>query len=208
MTPRKRRYQSEFRRAKAELNRTRILMAARKTFVTRGFERATIRDVAELARVSAPLVYATFKSKEGLLRALIESNVFGKDYNAMVERIAAERQPAQTLRMAAGITRLIYDAERRQMGAFQRAAILSPAIRRLEQDLENQRYMRQELVVRRLFDTSAIREGLDYVEARDVLWSLTSRDLYRMLVIERNWSPDAYEDWLATLLTQMLLRTE
>ena len=52
MTPRKRRYQSEFRRAKAELNRTRILMAARKTFVTRGFERATIRDVAELARVS------------------------------------------------------------------------------------------------------------------------------------------------------------
>lgn len=204
----KRRYQSESRRAKAELSRKRILVAARKTFVTRGFERATIRNVAALARVSAPLVYATFKSKEGLLRALIESSVFGQDYKAMVDRIAAEREPAQTLRMAAAITRLIYDAERRQMGALQRAAILSPAIRRLEQHLENQRYARQELVVRRLFDTGAIRAGLDYVEARDVLWSLTSRDLYRMLVLERQWSPDDYEDGLATLLTRMLLRTE
>ena len=208
MKRRKRRYQSESRRAKAELSRTRILAAARKTFGARGFERATIKDVAELARVSAPLVYATFKSKEGLLRALIESNVFGKDYNTMVERITAEREPAQTLRIAAGITRLVYDEKRRQMGALQRAAILSPAIRRLEQDLENQRYMRQELVVRRLFDTGAIRPGLDYIEARDVLWSLTSRDLYRMLVLERKWSPDDYEDWLATLLTRMLLRTE
>jgi Bacterial regulatory proteins, tetR family len=43
----------------------------------RGFETATINEVAQLAGVSAPLVYALFKSKEGLLRALIESTVFG-----------------------------------------------------------------------------------------------------------------------------------
>jgi len=42
-------------------------------------------------------------------------------------------------------------------------------------------------------------------KARDILWSLTGRDMYRMLVIERAWSSDDYETWLEKVLIESLL---
>src|SRR5262245_24438143 len=106
MSSRKRRYRSASRQAKAELTKTRILAAARKAFSTRGFERATIAAVAELAGVSSPLVYALFKSKEGLLRTVIDSTIFGRDYKALVDKVAAKDDPREMLKTAASITRL------------------------------------------------------------------------------------------------------
>jgi AcrR family transcriptional regulator len=208
MPTRKRPYRSESRQAKAALTKQRILVAAKRAFSRRGFENATINEVAELAGASAPLVYALFKSKEGLLRALIDSTVFGTDYRALVAKVTAQKDPEEILRTAASITRLIYDAEKRQMGSLHRAGILSAELRRLEQDLEKQRYDRQQVVVRRLFDAAAIPPGFAFAEARDILWSLTSGDLYRLLVLERKWSADDYETWLGTLLIMALLNPD
>jgi AcrR family transcriptional regulator len=206
MSTRKRRYRSESRQAKAELTKRRILLAVKKAIAKRGFEKTTIKGVAELAGVSAPLVYALFKSKEGVLRALIDSTVFGTDYKALVDKVTGQNDPVDILRTAASITRLIYDAEMRQMGYIHRAGILSSGLRRLEQDLEHQRYERQELVVRRVFDSAVVRPGLGYADARDILWSLTSGELYRLLVLERKWSAEKYERWLAALFTATLLK--
>jgi AcrR family transcriptional regulator len=206
MSTRKRPYRSESRRAKSELTRKRILIAAKRVIAKRGFEKATIGAVAELAGVSAPLIYALFKSKEGLLRALIDSTVFGTDYEALVDKVAAQNDPVLVLRTAASITRLIYEAEMRQLGSIHRPGILSAGLRKLEQDLENQRYERQEVVVRRLFDAAAVRTGLAFADARDILWSLTSGELYRLLVLERKWTGDDYETWLASLLATALLK--
>jgi hypothetical protein len=41
--------------------------------------------------------------------------------------------------------------------------------------------------------------------ARDILWTLTSYDIHRRLVIERNWSSDRYEEWLGDTLVATLL---
>ena len=202
----KRSYRSELRHAKAERTKKSILAAARKTFLRDGFEKATIGRVAELAGVSAPLVYAQFKSKEGLLRALIDSTVFGADYNALVEKVTAQNDPFEALKMAAAITRFIYEGEVRQIGLIHRAAIVSAGLCRLERDLENQRYERQQVVVRRVLDGKAMRPGLGLKEARDIAWSLTSREIYRMLVHERGWTGDAYEAWLGNLLAHALLK--
>jgi AcrR family transcriptional regulator len=181
------------------------LTAARKAFSKRGFERATIGELAEIAGVSAPLVYALFKSKEGLLRALLDSTVFGRDYKLLVDRVAAQHDPREILATAVSITRLIYDAEIRELGAIHRAGIVSAGLRKLEQDLEKQRYDRQEIVVRRLVEAAALRRGLHPAAARDILWSLTSGELYRLLVLERRWTPDDYEKWLGALLAAALL---
>jgi AcrR family transcriptional regulator len=205
MSTRKRPYQSKTRQAKAELTKKRILAAARKAFSKRGFESTTIDGVAELAGVSAPLVYALFKSKERLLRALLDSTVFGRDYKSLVDRAAAQHDPREILATAASITRLIYDAEIRELGSIHRPGIVSAGLRKLEQDLEKQRYDRQEIVVRRLVDAAALRRGLRVAAARDILWSLTSGELYRLLVLERRWTPDDYEKWLAALLAAALL---
>jgi len=53
-----------------------------------------------------------------------------------------------------------------------------------------------------------LRRGLDAQHARDILWSLTSRDLYRLLVRDRGWTAQQYEDWLANTLVETLVRQD
>jgi hypothetical protein len=38
---------------------------------------------------------------------------------------------------------------------------------------------------------------MDTSTATDPLWAYSSGDLYRELVLERGWSHDRYENWLA-----------
>lgn len=56
-----------------------------------------------------------------------------------------------------------------------------------------------------LHEQGVLRSGLSFEEATDVLWALTSYDVYRMLVVEQSWEPERYETWLAQLLVQHLL---
>jgi hypothetical protein len=42
--------------------------------------------------------------------------------------------------------------------------------------------------VRVLADAKALAPGVQFRRAREILWALTSRDIYRMLMIERGWS--------------------
>jgi hypothetical protein len=76
---------------------------------------------------------------------------------------------------------------------------------RLEQQRERQRYERQEIMIISLRDVGRFRPGLDHGTARDIFWMLTGRDVYRMLVREREWSPQKYQDWLADTLVHSLL---
>jgi hypothetical protein len=49
----------------------------------------------------------------------------------------------------------------------------------------------------RLAERGALRSGIGAQEARDLMWRLTGRDVYRMLTAEREWSSTNYEMWLA-----------
>ena len=40
----------------------------------------------------------------------------------------------------------------------------------------------------------------------DILWTLTSYDIHRRLVVERKWSADRYEKWLGDTLVRTLLK--
>lgn len=51
----------------SETRRTQILEAAARVFARKGFDRATIRDVARAARLSEGSIYNYFRSKEDLL---------------------------------------------------------------------------------------------------------------------------------------------
>jgi hypothetical protein len=59
-----------------------------------------------------------------------------------------------------------------------------------------------------LRDAGSLRPELDFKTARDVLWMLTGGDVYRMLVRERGWSSQEYQDWLADALVHSLLAPE
>jgi hypothetical protein len=42
-------------------------------------------------------------------------------------------------------------------------------------------------------------------EARDLLWTYNSPELYELLVLRRGWTPQRYGRWLADALTAALL---
>jgi len=75
----------------------------------------------------------------------------------------------------------------------------------LEIERERRRYQRQKETVEAMANEKAFMDNLSLVKARDILWAFTGRDFYRMLVVERSWSSDEYEKWLAELLIQVLL---
>jgi hypothetical protein len=65
--------------------------------------------------------------------------------------------------------------------------------------------MDRRATIQLMLDQRRLRADLDAPAARDVLWALTGREPYRLLVIEREWSSDRYEQWLGELLQAALL---
>jgi hypothetical protein len=75
----------------------------------------------------------------------------------------------------------------------------------LEKKRESHRYAAQESMSEILVRSGRLRPGVNAQAARDILWAFTGRALYRMLVRERGWTSQKYEDWLGEMLCQSLL---
>ena len=43
-------------------------------------------------------------------------------------------------------------------------------------------------------------------DARDILWALTGRELYWMLVVDKGWISACYQEWLTDSITVALLK--
>jgi AcrR family transcriptional regulator len=201
----KRPYQSTSRNAGAAQTKKRILEAAKNLFESEGFEYATIEKIAQVASVAIPTVYSLFQSKRGILRALMDE-VFPKDqFEALVEKSKEATSPEERLFYSAKIARQIYDAERAQMEVFRGAAVLSPEFKELEKEREMRRYERQEITINAMAKENSLAQGMSVNRARDILWTFTGRDIYRMLVIEQGWTSEEYEKWLANLLANTLI---
>ena len=82
------------------------------------------------------------------------------------------------------------------------ASAFSPTLRRLEHQFEQIRLDMQEERLRLLFEQGQTKPGLSFDEAQRLMWMYTSRDVYRMLVVEGKWPPERYEDWLARTLLE------
>jgi AcrR family transcriptional regulator len=209
MSEKKRSYNSRQRADAAAHSRSRVIEAARTLFAGRGFEAVTIADIAEKAGVSASGIYANFKSKEGVLHALMEQALFGSRYRAALAHLAEETDPVKQVISTAKIARAVYEGESEEIGLIRGVSALSPALKALEQSFENLRFELQAARVENLFAAGAVREGLSIEEARRVLWMYSSREIYRLLVQEGGWTPDRYEAWLSqTLADALVKRTE
>jgi AcrR family transcriptional regulator len=204
----KRPYKSLVRERQAGDTRIRIVEATRELLQSEGYAGMTIEAIAQRAEVSAQSVYAIFKSKTGILIELLNQSTFGDDYDDGVRRALSASDPETRLRLAAPIARQIHDAQNATFDLLRGAGVLAPELAKLEQQRECLRYERQERMIISLRDARRLRPELDHATARDIFWMLTGRDVYRMLVRERGWSSQKYQDWLADSLVYSLLTRE
>ena len=61
------------------------------------------------------------------------------------------------------------------------------------------------MIVESLAGKRALRDGLDVAHATDILWTINHPDVWQLLVGQRGWAPERYEQWCADLACAQLL---
>ena len=201
----KRPYHSQVRQRQAEETRRRILAAAGELFASRGYAMTTLEAVAEVAEVSSKTIAAVFGSKRALLAEVINPEAFSTPVKLLIEELRATEDPSRRLSLVAQITRQAYEPLASSLELLRTAGAVAPELADLAQQVEARRRRNQARLIASLHEQGVLRSGLSFEEATDVLWALTSYDVYRMLVVEQSWEPERYETWLAQLLVQHLL---
>ncbi len=206
--PRGRTYDSSGRRKSAEEKRGVIVEAARQLFAQKGYEATTIDAIAEAASVSAPTVYAAFSSKAGILKAILHKARFNADYDAAVAAGMDETDVYKRFPHIAALVRSIYEGERREMEFLTGSGLVAPELAAIQNEQEEQRRERQKYNIELLMRQGALKAGLDEKTARDILWMLTSREVFRMFTVDCGWDADRYERWLADALLGALAKPQ
>ncbi len=202
---RKRPYKSLVRQRQASDTRRRIVDATRQLLQSEGYAGMTIEAIAQRAEISAQSVYAIFKSKTGILIALVDQSTFGPEYDEVVGQALSASDPETRLRRGASVARQIRGAQSATFDLLRGAGVVAPELAKLEQQRERLRYEKEESMITFLRNAGRLRPGLSHKTARDIFWMFTGGDVYRMLVRERGWSPQKYQDWLADTLVHSLL---
>jgi AcrR family transcriptional regulator len=201
----KRPYHSRVRQRQAEETQQRILTAARSLFERQGYATTTLEAIAELADVSPKTIEAVFRSKRALLAEVINPEAFSTSVKLLIDELRATKDPSRRLSLAAQITRQAYEPLASSLELLRTAGAVALELAEVMRQSEARRRQNQARLIAYLREQGALRPGLSLEEATDVLWALTSYDLYRMLVVEQRWEPERYETWLAQLLVQQLL---
>ncbi len=201
----KRPYHSRVRQRQAEETRRHILAVARELFESQGYTATTLEAIAEIAEVSPKTIAAVFGSKHALLAAVINPDAFSTPVKLLIEELRATEDPSRQVSLVAQITRQAYEPLGSSLELLRTAAAVAPELADLAQQIEARRRQNQARLIVSLREQGMLHPGLSFEEATDVLWALTSYDLYRMLVVEQSWEPERYETWLAQLLVQHLL---
>ena len=207
----RRRYDSSRRQEQAAGTRAAVLDAARRLFLERGYAATTVAAIAGEAGVSVETVYKAFGSKAGLVKAVVDVAIVGDDepvpmvQRERVRRIEAEANARRKLTMYG--EHLAESAPRRvPVELLVRAAAASDAgAAGVWDQLEAERLAGMSLFARHLDDGGHLRPGVSADEARDVLWTYNSPELYSLLVLRRGWSTPRYGRWVADALAAALL---
>src|SRR6266571_38060 len=202
----KRPYHSRARQRQAEETRQRILAATRELFASRGYAGTTLEAVAQIAEVSPKTVSAVFGSKRAILAELINPSAFSTHVQQLLDELRATPEPSRRLSLVAQITRQAYEPLAPELELLRTAGAVAPELADLARQIGTRRRQNQARLIAYLHEYQVLRHDLPPEEATDVLWVLTSYDLYRMLVVEQRWRPERYETWLAQLLILQLLQ--
>jgi len=114
--------------------------------------------------------------------------------------------PTAQLRQYAANTRHIREQTADIVGIVQGAATADPEIAAMLRGLGASRLKDNHLIAQALARNQALAPGMTVERATDLLWTLSSAEVYRLLVVERGWLPEAYEQWLAAALIEQLLK--
>jgi AcrR family transcriptional regulator len=207
----KRPYESPRRREQAAATRLEILDAGQRLFERDGYPATTMAAIATDARVALKTVYVAFETKSGLLRALWNARLRGGREDVPVaeqdvyREVLEEPDPERQLRLNArnsreGKLRIAALAE-----VIRSAAPLDVDIAELWMRVGIEYHANQRTIIESIDQKNALRPDLDLDRATDILWTINHPNTWQLLVTQRGWTPEQYEQWATdTAITQLL----
>ena len=196
--------------ARTRLARRAVVESARTLFLEHGYAATTIEAISEHSDVPSATVYRLFSSKLGILKALLDTSIAGDDQPLAVQErpdvasLFTEPDPHKLLAGFAGITTAINQRTNDIYRVLVSAAGSDPAAGELLGEIRQERDRGQGQIARSIARAHALKPGLRERDAADVIHALMSPEVYRLLVGDRGWTPERYQQWLATTLTQQL----
>jgi AcrR family transcriptional regulator len=204
-------YDAKGSQARTRLARAAVVEAARFLFLGRGYVATTMEAISERSDVPAATVYRLFSSKLGILKALLDISVAGDDEagplagRPQVQALLADPDHRSQLAGFAAITRGIMARTEPVYRILASAAHSDPEAATLLAEQTRHRRQGQGGIARFLAQAGALRPGLRERRAADIIYALMSPEVYRLLVGDRGWSPEQYQEWLGgTLIDQLL----
>jgi AcrR family transcriptional regulator len=207
----KRKYDSSRRKAQARETRLQIAESARKLFFERGYGGATIESIAQEAGVATETVYAIFRSKSAILSFLLDLAVGGDDQPVRVlERPEPQRifQETDQGRQLAGFARDITRILERAAPIFEAIRIAAKTDPEMDQRLKRmleERLENMTALASHIAKNGPLRNGVDVPAAGEIIWALTSPEIFLLFTRDRGWSPEKYAAWLEESLKRLLL---
>jgi len=204
-------YRSPSRAAAAARTRAQILEAARALFLERGVSDTTITTIANHAGVAPETVYSTYRTKAGVLDAVVRAAVQRDDEpddpleRSWVKRLLRiadlharitgfARHTAQTTELTSPIYAIVAAAGTGEA-----------ELDELQRSLLEMRFAGQREIMIALAQGEQLRPGLTAEQAADTFSALASPELHHLLTVKRGWSQRRYARWLEQTVQSALL---
>ena len=207
--PVRRPYRSDVREASARETRERIRSAAADLFAEKGYAATSFADVATVAGVARPTVFAAFGSKAELLRHVLDVTLAGDDAPVPVaerswfQPVWDARTQQRTLAAYAEVCTQIAERAGAVFELVHRAADEGPDTARLWESVLANRRAGAAMVVGRLRELGPLAHGT--ARSVDLLWVHNDPALHAALAGASGWSRAAYVRWLTGAMCSSLL---
>ena len=210
-SPLKRKYDSSRRQAQARETRRQIVEAARSLFIKRGYNGTTIDAIAQAAVVAPETVYAIFGNKRKILSHLMDISIGGDDQPIrLIDRPEPQAvlhdtdQRRQIMMFSQGITEIMARVAH-LFEIMRSAAKTEKDIEDLLQHMLKERLENMTIFVQRIATRGGLRERMEVSTAGELVWTITSPEVFLLLTRDRNYYTEQYAAWLQATLTRLLL---
>lgn len=197
-------YRSSLRAEQAEETRRRIRQSARELFASQGFAHTTISEIAEGAGVATQTVYSAYKSKGGVVRAMLQDLEESADQSGWEARIRAEPDPHRQLELFITWICTLFGIGAPIIRASA-AAMSDPDVSAMTAQGDTNRLGGTTALSEHWVQIGALRPGLEPKDAAEQLWLLTSAEQYLYAIDVLGWTSDTYRRWLTSMLERELL---
>jgi AcrR family transcriptional regulator len=200
-------YNSSGRRDAALARREKMLDSARGLFLRSGFASTTVAAIASEAGVSQETVYKTFGGKTGLVEALYRQGLLGRGPVPAYQRSDSLRTNPDPYDVTYGWSRLAMEVGPAISPLYllvRDAALVDPGLGDLLREMDDDRYVRMTENARYLDEAGHLRDGVDLETAADLMWSVTSPEMFELLVVRRGWSLERWADYIYSTVSGLL----